>query len=70
MIPSSQLIKFQDKLYILIQRKLDDASYTGEKLDLLTKWLGADKVLRKEGYLYFLEEIEEANVIAWLPKEN
>ena len=23
------------------------------------EWCGADKVLRKEGYLYFLDEIEE-----------
>lgn len=66
----NQFIKFNDKLYILLLRKLDDPSYTGEKLDLLTKWLGADKVLRKEGYLFFLEEIEEAQVIDWLPKEN
>jgi hypothetical protein len=66
----NQFIKFSDKLYILLLRKLDDPSYVGEKLDLYTKWVGADKVLRKEGYLYFLEEVEEAQVIDWLPKEN
>jgi hypothetical protein len=27
------------------------------------RWFGADKVLRKEGYLFFLDEIEEAEVL-------
>lgn len=65
-----QFIGFQDKLYILKRRVLDDTKYTGEPLDAMMAWLGTNKVLRKDGYLYFLEEVEEAEVIDWLPKEN
>jgi len=65
---SRQIIYFQDKAYILIKRMLDDPKYTGDNLDLLMKWLGADKVLRKEGYLFFLDEIEEAEVLGFESK--
>lgn len=64
----TQLIPFQDKLYILKRRILDDPKYTGDNLDLYMKWLGANKVLRKEGYLFFLEEIEEAEVLGYETK--
>jgi hypothetical protein len=61
----TQLIPYQDKLYILKRKILDDVKYTGPNLDLLMKWVGSDKVLRKEGYLFFLEEIEEAEVLGY-----
>jgi hypothetical protein len=60
---SKQIIYFQDKAYILIRRIQDDPKYTGNNLDLIMQWLQADKVLRKEGYLFFLDEIEEAEVL-------
>ena len=66
----TQFIHFADKLYILKQRVLDDPKYTSERLDLTMKWYGSDKVLRKDGYLFFLEEVQDAEVIDWLPKEN
>ena len=66
----NQFIHFADKLYILKRRVLDDPKYAGEKLDLIMKWYGSNKVLRKDGYLFFLEEVQEAEVIDWLPKEN
>ena len=62
---NTQYISFQDKLYILKRKVLDDIKYTGPNLDLLMKWVGSDKVLRKEGYLFFLEEIEEAEVLGY-----
>lgn len=65
-----QFISFQDKLYILRKTKLDDPGYTSEKLDMMNQWLGTNKILRREGMLYFLEEIPEAEVVAWLPKES
>ena len=65
---NTQLISFQDKLFILKRKVLDDVKYTGPKLDLLMKWIGSDKVLRKEGYLFFLEEIEEAEVLGYETK--
>ena len=63
-----QFINFQDKLYILRKIKIDGPEYTSDKLDLMNQWLGTNKILRKEGMLYFLEEIEDAEVIAWLSK--
>jgi hypothetical protein len=65
---SRQLIYFQDKAYLLIRRILDDPKYVGDNLDLIMAWLGAHKVLRKEGYLFFLEEIEEAEVLGYETK--
>ena len=62
---SKQVIYFQDKAYILIRRMLDDPKYVGDNLDLLIQWFKADKVLRKEGYLFFLDEIEEAEVLGY-----
>ena len=66
---SKQIIYFQDKAYILIRRIMDDPKYVGDNLDLLMQWLDADKVLRKEGYLFFLDEIEEAEVFGFEPKD-
>ena len=65
---SKQIIYFQDKAYILIRRIQDDPKYTGNNLDLIMQWLQADKVLRKEGYLFFLDEIEEAEVLGYETK--
>ena len=65
---SKQIIYFQDKAYILIRRIMDDPKYVGDNLDLLMQWLDADKVLRKEGYLFFLDEIEEAEVLGYETK--
>ena len=62
-------IRFQDKLFILKKQIMDDSKYTSEKLDVLNILYGSNKVLRKDGMLWFLQEIEEAEVIAWLPKE-
>ena len=61
----TQLVPFQGKLYILVRRVLDDTKYNGEPLDIMMKWLCADKVLRKDGFLFFLKEIEEAEVLGY-----
>ena len=65
-----QLINFQDKLFILKHRLIEDPKYTSEKLDVLNILYSTNKVLRKDNMLWFLQEIEDAEVIAWLPKEN
>jgi len=66
----TQFIRFSGKLYILKARYSDDAKYRDQVLDLLMEFESSNKVLRKDGFLYFLEEVEEAEVIDWLPKEN
>ena len=65
-----QLINFSGNQFVLKYRLLDDQKYTSDKLDLLNILYRSNKVLRKDGHLYFLEQIEEADVIDWLPKEN
>ena len=65
-----QLINFQGNQFVLKQRILDDPKYTSDKLDILNIFYGSNKVLRKDGYLHFLEQIEDVEVIAWLPKED
>lgn len=65
-----QLINFNGNQFILKHRIPDDPKYTSEKLDVLNILYNANKVLRKDSFLWFLEQIEEAEVIAWLPKEN
>ena len=65
-----QLINFSGNQFVLKYRLLDDPKYTSDKLDLLNILYRSNKVLRKDGHLYFLEQIEEADVVDWLPKEN
>ena len=65
---NTQLISYQDKLYTLRRKVLDDVKYTGSNLDIMMQWIGSNKVLRKEGYLFFLEEIEEAEVLGYWTK--
>ena len=63
-------IRFQDKLFILKKQIVDKPNYTSEQLDILNILYDSNKVLRKDGMLWFLQEIEDAEVITWLPKEN
>lgn len=64
-----QLINFQGDQYILKYRVLDDAQYTNDKLDVLNTLYESNKILRKEGYLYFLEKIEDAEMF-WESKDG
>jgi hypothetical protein len=58
-----QFINFQDKLFILKKTIHDDPKYSNDKLEIMNQWLGTNKILRKEGILYFLEEIQEAEIV-------
>ena len=62
-------IRFEDNIY-LVQKIRVETDSVKNSVDLLCSHYDADKVLRKEGKLYFLKKIEDAEVIAWLPKEN
>jgi hypothetical protein len=64
-------IRFQDKLFTLKKQIVDDPKYNSDKkLNVLNILYGSNKVLRKDGMLWFLQEIEDAEIITWLPKEN
>lgn len=63
------MIKFEDTLF-LIKRVTQDAEPYSTNIDLFCEWFSANKVLRKDNHLYFLEKIEDVEVIAWLPKQD
>jgi hypothetical protein len=62
------MIKFEDNLFQIKQVTQDTEPYSAN-IDLFCEWFKANKVLRKDNHLYFLEKIEDAEVIAWLPKQ-
>jgi|LakMenEpi03Aug12_release.lakeMendotaPanAssembly.Ray.scaffolds.fasta_scaffold4482803_1 hypothetical protein len=66
---TGELLHFDNNLYQVNKIRFETETVTAN-IDLLCQYYNASKVLRKEGRLYFLELIEDAEVIAWLPKEN
>jgi hypothetical protein len=66
---TGELLHFDNNLYQVNKIQFETETVTAN-IDLLCQYYNASKVLRKEGRLYFLELIEDAEVIAWLPKEN
>ena len=66
---TGELLHFDNNLYQVNKIRFETETVTAN-IDLLCQYYNANKVLRKEGRLYFLELIEDAEVIAWLPKEN
>lgn len=62
-------IRFEDNIYT-VQRIKFETDNVKNNVDLLCEYYSADKVLRKDNKLYFLKKIEDAEVIAWLPKQN
>jgi hypothetical protein len=60
-------IRFEDNIYLVQQIKFETDNVK-DNVDLLFEYYNADKVLRKDNKLYFLKRIEDAEVIAWLPK--
>ena len=55
--------------YYTVQKIKFETDSVKNNVDLLCEYYGADKVLRKDNNLYFLKKIEDAEVIAWLPKQ-
>lgn len=62
-------IRFEDNLY-LVQKIKFESDTVKNNIDTFCQFYDADKVLRKDNNLYFLKRIEEAEVIAWLPKQD
>lgn len=58
---TKQFIPFNDKLYLV--KKIIKEEH-GPIIDVWKDHLGADTVLRKEGLLYFLQTVEEAEIIS------
>ena len=61
------IVEFQNKLY-QIKTKIPESQQP-----VLDKWKQAtnsDTVLRKDGYFWFVEEIQEAEIIEFTPWED
>lgn len=58
---TKQFIPFNGKLYLI--KKIIKEEH-GPVIDVWKDHLGADTVLRKEGLLYFLEIVEELEIIS------
>lgn len=56
----NQFLNFQDKLYII--KRILKEEYN-PNVEVWKEHLGADLVLRKEGLLYFVEEVPDLEIL-------
>lgn len=56
----NELINFQDKLFLLKRILKEDQN---PNIDAWKEVLNADTVLKRDGHLYFLEVIEDVEII-------
>jgi hypothetical protein len=57
-----QIVNFQDSLYI-IKRVLKETNIKEEFVQEYKEWIGCDTVLRKDGIYYFVNKINEVQII-------
>lgn len=60
------VVDFQGTLYI-IKRTIKEANIPEENVQEYRKFLGCDSVLKKEGMYYFVNKIEDVEII---PEED
>jgi len=61
------IVEFQNKLY-QVKRKIRESS--SPILEAWKEVTGADTVLRRDGYFWFVSEIKEAEIIEFIPWED
>jgi hypothetical protein len=57
-----QIVNFQDNLYI-IKRVLREINIKEEFVQEYKEWIGCDTVLRKDGVYYFVNKINEVQIV-------
>ena len=62
------VVDFQGTLYI-IKRTIKESNINSEFVQEYKEFIGADAVLKKEGMYYFVNKIEEAEIIEDLSLE-
>lgn len=63
---TKQVINFQDTLYI-VKRIIKEESINNKDLvQDFKEWIGADTVLKKDNLFYFVNKVEEAEIIEYL----
>lgn len=58
---SRTFIRMPDKLVEVKRHFLEESC---KDVEAIKEWLGADTLLRKDGYLYFCVEVTEAEIIS------
>lgn len=63
---TKQVINFQDTLYI-VKRIIKEESINNKDLvQDFKEWIGADTVLKKDNLFYFVNKVEEAQIVEYL----
>ena len=60
---SKQIIQFNDNILIVKRRVRESHLKSDYDSDIIKEWAGADIILRKDGFLYLCETIQEAKII-------
>ena len=60
MAPTDQIIVWQDNLYVVKRRILE---HHNPILDAWKELLRCETVLRRDGYLWFCEQIQDAEIV-------
>jgi len=65
-----QVINFNGNLLIIKRRIRETHIRPDYDLEILKQWAGADMALRKEGFLYLCETIQDAKIIETFPEKD
>lgn len=58
-----QVIAFNDQLLIIKRRIRESHLQPNYEVDVLKEWFQVDMILRKDGFLYLCETIQDAKII-------
>lgn len=58
-----QVIAFNDQLLIIKRRIRESHLQSNYEVDVLKEWFRVDMILRKDGFLYLCETIQDAEII-------
>lgn len=58
-----QVIAFNDQLLIIKRRIRESHLQLNYEVDVLKEWFRVDMILRKDGFLYLCETIQDAKII-------
>jgi hypothetical protein len=62
-----EIIEVENELYEVLRKIREEH---GPIIDTWKEHLSADKVFRKDGWLFFCRHIQEAKIEEWTPTEN
>lgn len=58
-----QIINFNDQLLIIKRRIRESHLQPNYEVDVLKEWFRVDMILRKDGFLYLCETIQDVKII-------